>query len=110
MLFFQHFFIYLCYTGLGISMRIKDKNINIEEAMRFANQKKLLLNHYDNGILLSDYQVDVLRNNGLDFRKYGSMQDLLFDLEEYLNNEYDEELDLISNQIAELIYYHDTKK
>jgi hypothetical protein len=38
------------------------------------------------------------------------MQTLLFDLEEYLNDEYDEELDLISNQIAELIYYRDTKK
>lgn len=91
-------------------MKIKDKNINIEEAMQFAEQEKLILNHYDNGILLNDYQVNVLKKNGFDFKKYGSMQTLLFDLEEYLNDEYDEELDLISNQIAELIYYRDTKK
>ena len=38
------------------------------------------------------------------------MQELLFDIEEYLNDEYNDELDIVSNQIAELIYYKDTKK
>ena len=38
------------------------------------------------------------------------MQTLLFDIEEILNDDYDEELDLISGQLAEFIYYKDTKK
>jgi hypothetical protein len=38
------------------------------------------------------------------------MRELLFDIEEYLSDNYDDELDLVSNQIAELIYYRDTKK
>lgn len=91
-------------------MKIRDTNINIDEAIKLSNYDNLLLKHYNNGILLSDYQVGILKNNGFDYTKYGSMQELLFDIEEYLNDDYNEELDLVSNQIAELIYYRDTKK
>ena len=91
-------------------MKIRDTNINIDEAIKLSNYDNLLLKHYNNGILLSDYQVGILKNNGFDYTKYGSMQELLFDIEEYLNDEYDDELDIVSNQIAELIYYKDTKK
>ncbi len=38
------------------------------------------------------------------------MHELLFDIEELLNSDYDEELDLVSAQISELLYYRDTKK
>ena len=91
-------------------MKIRDTNINIDEAIKLSNYDNLLLKHYNNGILLSDYQVGILKNNGFDYTKYGSMQELLFDIEEYLNDEYNDELDIVSNQIAELIYYKDTKK
>lgn len=91
-------------------MKIRDTNINIDEAIKLSNYDNLLLKHYNNGILLSDYQVGILKNNGFDYTKYGSMQELLFDIEEYLNDEYNDELDIVSNQIAELIYYRDTKK
>ncbi len=91
-------------------MKIKNTDINIDEAIKFADYEKLLLKHHNNGILLSDYQSSILNNNGFDYNNYGSMEELLFDIEEYLNEEYDEELDLVSNQIAELIYYRDTKK
>ena len=91
-------------------MKIRDTNINIDEAIKLSNYDNLLLKHYNNGILLSDYQVSILKNNGFDYTKYGSMQELLFDIEEYLNDEYNDELDIVSNQIAELIYYKDTKK
>ena len=91
-------------------MKIRGTNINIDEAIKLSNYDNLLLKHYNNGILLSDYQVGILKNNGFDYTKYGSMQELLFDIEEYLNDEYNDELDIVSNQIAELIYYKDTKK
>lgn len=91
-------------------MKIRDTNISIDEAIKLSNYDNLLLKHYNNGILLSDYQVGILKNNGFDYTKYGSMQELLFDIEEYLNDEYNDELDIVSNQIAELIYYKDTKK
>ena len=91
-------------------MKIKDKEISIDDAINFANYDELLIKHRSNGILLSDYQVNVLNKNGFDYKKYANMRELLFEIEEYLNDEYDDELDLVSNQIAELIYYCDTKK
>ena len=91
-------------------MKLKNIDIDIDEAIKFANQEKLLLKHYDYGILLNDYQVNILKKNGFDYNKYSSMQELLFDIESYLNDDFDEELDIVSNQIAELIYYRDTKK
>ena len=35
---------------------------------------------------------------------------MLFDIEEYLYDEYDDELDLVSSQIYEYIYYKDMNK
>lgn len=44
------------------------------------------------------------------YEKYGSIHELLFDIEEILNDEYDDELDSISKQLAEMAYYRETKK
>ena len=91
-------------------MKINNKDINIEEALNIANINNVLLKHRNNDILLSDYQVDVLSRNGLNYKNYSSCRDLLFDIEEILNDDYDEELDLVSSQLAEISYYKDTKK
>ncbi len=91
-------------------MKIKDNEISVEEAIKFANHEELLLKYHKNDILLNEYQITVLKNNGFDYQKYTNIKDLLFDIEEYLNDEYDDELDLVGSQIAELIYYRDTKK
>lgn len=91
-------------------MKIKEKDINVVDAINFANYDELLIKHRNSGILLSDYQVNVLKKNGFDYNKFNSMHELLFEIEEYLNDDYNDELDLVSNQIAELLYYRDTKK
>ncbi len=91
-------------------MKIKDIDINVNEAIKYADYDKLLLKRRNNEMLLSDFQISVLRNNGLDYQKYNNIKDLLFDIEECLFDNYDDELDLVSKQIAELIYYKDTKK
>lgn len=91
-------------------MVINDKEINLKDAIDFANQEELLLKHRKNNMLLSDYQINVLRQNGFDYLKYSNFHDLLFDIEELLNDDYNEELDLVSSQISEYIYYNETKK
>ena len=48
------------------------------------------------------------RNFNLD--KITNINELLFEIEEYLNNNYDDELDLIGSQLAEFIYYQQTNK
>jgi hypothetical protein len=91
-------------------MKINEKEVSVNEAIKFSNYDNLLLKHRNNGLLLSDYQLDILKRNDFDINKYSSMQELLFDIEDYLNEEYDLELDLVSSQLAEFIYYRDTKK
>lgn len=87
-----------------------DKKIKFDEAIKLADIDNVLLKRRNNGMLFSDYQISVLKRNNIDYENYVNMQDLLFDIEEILNDNYDDELDLISGQIAEFIYYKDTKK
>lgn len=87
-----------------------NKDITFDEAIKIANIDKVIMKRRDNGLLLSDYQIDVLNKNGIILANYSNLDTLLFDIEETLNNDYDKELDLISSQLAEYKYYKDTKK
>ena len=91
-------------------MIINKKEVSIDDAIKISNYEDLLLKRRDNNILLSDYQVSVLKRNGIDFNKYGSIRELMFEIENYLDEEFDEELDLVSSQLSEYIYYNETKK
>ena len=91
-------------------MKVNKTDININDAIEYANYDSLLFKHRKNGMFLSDFQIDVLKKNNLNYMEYANIQQLLFDVEEVLNNDYDEELDVVSSQLAELIYYRDTKK
>ena len=91
-------------------MLINNKNIDINEAMNFSQFDKLLLKRRENNMLLNDYQVTVLNRNGINYNNYFNMKELLFAIMDTLDDDYDEELDLVSSQISEFIYYRDTKK
>ena len=65
-------------------MKINEKEINIEDAIAFADIDNVILKHRNNDILLSDYQVDVLNRNGLNYNNYNTIGDLLFDIEEIM--------------------------
>ena len=87
-----------------------NEKIDFDEAIKIANIDNIILKRRNNGFLFSDYQIDVLNRNGINYLNYCNMHELLFDIEELLNNDYDDELDLVSSQISELLYYNDTKK
>lgn len=91
-------------------MLINKNDVSLKEAMDFSNYSDLLLSRRENGFLLSDYQVSVLNRNGIDYRRYNNVRELLFEIENYLDDDFDEELDLVSSQLSEFIYYTDTKK
>ena len=92
-MFFNFFLIFMLYFFWWYIVVINDKEIKIEDAINFSNQEELLLKHRKNNMLLSDYQINVLRQNGFDYLKYSNIHDLLFDIEELLNDDYNEELD-----------------
>ena len=91
-------------------MLIKNNDISVDDAIIFSNYQELLLNRRENGMLLSDYQVNVLNRNGIDYRKYSNVRELMFEIENCLDDYFDDELDLVSSQLAEILYYSDTKK
>ena len=91
-------------------MIINKNEISIDDAIKFSNQDELLLKRRENSLLLSDYQVSVLNRNGIDYNKFSSVKELLFEIENCLDDYFDDELDLVSSQLSEYIYYNETKK
>lgn len=91
-------------------MKINNSEVNINDASNYSEFDNLILKRRDNNFLLSDYQISVLNRVGIDFIEYNNIRDLLFDIEECLNEFYDEELDLVSGQLSEFIYYSETNK
>lgn len=85
-------------------------DISLETAIKMANIENTILKRRENNFLLSDYQVSILQRNGIDYLRYNKTRDLLFDIEEILNEDFDEELDIVSAQLSEFLYYNETKK
>lgn len=79
--------------------------ISFEDAVAVSCNDDIILKRRDNGFLLNDYQINVLSKNGINYLNYSNIKDLLFDIEDFLDCSFDEELDLVSSQIAEYIYY-----
>ena len=64
-----------------------------------------------NDIYLSDSDIKVLEKYEINYLNYSNMQELLFDLEEILNNNYvDNDLEELSINLAEYNYYFRTNK
>lgn len=91
-------------------MKILGKEVSVDDAVRYADIDKVLVKRRENNILLSDYQVEVLKRANIDYKSFINMHELLFEIEEYLNEVYDDEVDLVGKQLAEYVYYGEMKK
>ena len=87
-------------------MNINNQDINIDDLVSDKYMHKKL----DNGLFLSDYQIEVLLRNDINPYKCGSINDLIFLIDEALEEIDDEELDMISKEIIEFNYYTNTNK
>ncbi|MBE6148388.1 MAG: hypothetical protein E7167_02710 [Firmicutes bacterium] len=63
----------------------------------------------ENGMLLSDYHIEVLKRNGIDYMKYGSITQILFDINDILDEEENEELESVARELDERNYYNKKK-
>lgn len=89
---------------------MKNINISLNEAIKLVDIDNLIFKRRENNFLLNDYQISILQRNGINYLKYSKMRDMLFAIEEILNDNYDDELDIVSAQLAEFLYYNDTNK
>lgn len=94
-------------------MKINNEEISIEELVNDLKPRDNMLKNYGNGIYLSDDQVEILNQYDFKYQNYPSLKSLIFDIEEYLNENYEEDLEDLENvasNLAEFDYYHNTNK
>lgn len=94
-------------------MKINNEEVSIEKLVETTNPRANLMKNCGNNIYLSDNQIEILKQYGFSYQNYSSLKSLIFDIEEYINENYDQELDDLENvvtNLAEFDYYHNTNK
>lgn len=80
-----------------------------DEYQKFLPNDNSWLIVRDNGMLLSDYHIEILARNGIDYLKYGSIKQILFDINDILDEEENEELETVARELDERNYYSSKK-
>ena len=92
-------------------MLINNKEIDINAITKDLLEDKDMIKNKGNGIYLSDNQINVLKRYNIDYKKYNSIKALIFEIENILNEETDlEDLETVSESLAEINYYNNTNK
>ena len=76
-----------------------------------STHKDMELNRINDNLYLSNKQINILDNYDIDY-KNKSIDELIYEVEEILNDSYDDLVDLeeLSRELSEFNYYHNTKK
>lgn len=85
----------------------------IKEISNSIDFSSNLLNDFGNGILLTNREIEVLNKYSIDYKGCSNLKSLIIKIEQVLNEEElddIEELDYISETIAERDYYQNTNK
>lgn len=61
-------------------------------------------------LVLNDKQIEILKKHNISIDKFKSNHELIYYLEDILNNTYDEELEYVSSELADMYYYSDVNK
>ena len=92
-------------------MKLSDKEINVNDLVKEINSDKSMIMMRGNGIYLSDNDIKVLEKYNINYHKYCSLNELIFDVEEILNEVSDlNDLEEVSKKLAEFNYYNNTNK
>ncbi len=88
-------------------MNINGEKINIDDLV----SQKYMHKEIKKGIFLSDYQINVLSSYKIDVNSCSSINDILFQINEILEDDEDAyELENIEREISEFNYYANTNK
>ena len=92
-------------------MEVNGKKLEIDSLTKDVYNDKSMIKMRGNGIYLSDNQIEVLKRYDIDYKKYISLNSLIFEIEEILNEEVDaSDLEEVSSRLSELNYYNNTNK
>lgn len=92
-------------------MEVNGKKLDIDSLTKDVYNDKSMIKMRGNGIYLSDNQIEVLKRYNINYKKYISLNSLIFEIEEILNEEVDaSDLEEVSSRLSELNYYNNTNK
>ncbi len=94
-------------------MKINNEEVNIEDLYDRLDLKSSFLKRRENGLLLNDHQVSVLKNYHIDYHNHANLSSLLFAIDQYLNDHNDIDsfaLEEVYQQLQEIHYYQETNK
>ena len=88
-------------------MKIDNQDINIDDLI----SDKYMHKKIKKDIYLSEYQLEVLSRYQIDPQKCGSLNELIMEIEEVLEDEVDsDDLEQVANEISEFNYYANINK
>lgn len=91
-------------------MIVNDKNYDMNQLLEDINFEKNKLKRINNDLLLTSYQIDVLKRNGINPETYSKLSDIIYMAEEIFEETEDEELDVVIAELSERNYYENTNK
>ena len=72
------------------------------------------LKHIKSDIYLNDNHIQILNKYNIEYNKYNSIKELIYEIEEILNDNYNsldmDDLDWVSQNLSEFNYYNNTNK
>lgn len=84
---------------------------NFRDYIKDINLSPSFLKLRNNGILLSDEEIKILKKYNIDYSMCKNTGELLFQIEEYLNDSDElEDLENLSNRLSEYRYYNEINK
>lgn len=93
-------------------MKINDSEVELADLVK-DDLHKNLHKLYGNDIYLSDNDLEILKRYEFDINKYSNIKSLILDIANYLEEDYDNDLDDLEdllNSLSEFDYYHNTNK
>ncbi len=82
-------------------------NLSNDEIM---GTEKSFLKRRENGLMLSDNDIELLDRNGINYLEYHNLQELIFAISEIIEEEENDELDALNMRLGEYNYYNYTEK
>lgn len=89
-------------------MIINGKEYNIDKLI--SEQETSFLKRRDNGMMLSDEDINILKRNGINYLEYRDIKSLLFAISSVLDETEEAELEELSIKLGEYNYYNYTNK
>lgn len=92
-------------------MIINGKVVKIEDLVEDVNIDKNVIMKRENGLPLRASHMEILERYHIDYRCHTSLESLIFEIEEVINESDDcEDLIELSEELSEINYYNYTNK